>query len=298
MNFRDPSLLCIGECMVEMALRADGNYKMGFAGDTFNTAWYARKLLPEDWAVDYYTTLGDDAASAEMIAFVDRAGIGVASIDRIAGKTAGLYMIQLENGERSFSYWRENSAARQLAADPAKLQVSMAKAGIIYFSGITLAILSAADRDNLFAALTKARENGAILAFDPNLRPRLWPDIDSMCTAITQAATLADIVLPSYDDEADYFGDKSPADTANRYSAPLVIVKNGEGEMLIRDGDKTQTFTPKPISDVVDSTAAGDSFNAGFFAVLAAGGTVMDGVKKGAETSAKVIMQRGALVEV
>ena len=36
--------LSIGECMIEMALQEDGRYAMGYAGDTFNTAWYARRV--------------------------------------------------------------------------------------------------------------------------------------------------------------------------------------------------------------------------------------------------------------
>lgn len=297
MNFRSPSILCIGECMVEMAPLGDATYRMGFAGDTFNTAWYARKLMPTDWSVDYFTAVGDDAASAEMLEFIAKSDVGTDLITRLSGKTAGLYMIQLKDGERSFSYWRETSAARHLASDKAKLANSMATAGLIYVSGITLAILPPADRQNLFAALRAARIAGAIIAFDPNLRPRLWSDTQTMCAAITEAADLADILLPSFEDEAEFFGDKTPADTAARYAAPLIVVKNGEGEMLIRDDGITQTQNPTPIAEIVDSTAAGDSFNAGFFAVLAAGGSVMDGVRNGAEISAKVIMQRGALVD-
>ena len=298
MNFRDPSLLCIGECMVEMAPLGDSTYRMGFAGDTFNTAWYARKLMPADWSINYFTAVGDDVASGEMLDFMAASGVGTDAITRLPGKTAGLYMIQLKNGERSFSYWRETSAARQLAADSAKLASVMDDAGIIYFSGITLAILSPEHRQNLFTALKAARDSGAVIAFDPNLRPRLWTDTVTMCATITEAAALADIVLPSFEDEAEYFNDETPADTASRYVAQLVVVKNGEGEMLIRDGDASETYEPTPIADIVDSTAAGDSFNAGFFAKLASGGTVMDGIKTGAETSAKVIMQRGALVDI
>ncbi len=298
MKFRAPSLLCIGECMVEMAPLGDSTYRMGFAGDTFNTAWYARKLMPSDWNVDYFTAVGDDAASDEMLEFMAASGVRTDTITRLPGKTAGLYIIQLKDGERSFSYWRETSAARQLAADEGKLAEVMADAGIIYFSGITLAIMTHADRQHLFTSLKAARSAGAIVAFDPNLRPRLWPDTETMCAAITEAASLADIVLPSFEDEAQYFGDATPADTAARYAAPLVIVKNGEGEMLIHDGGITESFAPTPITDIVDSTAAGDSFNAGLFAVLASGGSVIEGVRKGAETSAKVIMQRGALVQL
>lgn len=296
MNFHTPTLLCIGECMVEMAPLGDSTYRMGFAGDTFNTAWYARKLFPEDWSVDYFTAVGDDSSTGEMLEFMEASNIGTDNITRLKGETVGLYMIQLKDGERSFSYWRNNSAARQLAANVERLTAITASAGIIYFSGITLAILSSEHRANLFLALKTARAAGAKIAFDPNLRPRLWTNNATMCATITEAAALSDIVLPSFEDEAIYFGDSTPTVTAARYAAPTVIVKNGENEVLIVEGGITQTYTPVSVENVIDSTAAGDSFNAGFFSALVAGGSAMDGVVKGARTSAKVITQRGALV--
>src|SRR5688572_29145322 len=66
----------IGECMIEMAGGSERQYRMGFAGDTLNTAWYLRALLPSDWQVDYVTALGDDLYSKEMRAFFAEAGIG------------------------------------------------------------------------------------------------------------------------------------------------------------------------------------------------------------------------------
>ncbi|MEO2038738.1 MAG: PfkB family carbohydrate kinase, partial [Martelella sp.] len=70
------NILSIGECMVEMAPRADGAYMRGFAGDTFNAAWYLAKLLPEDATVDYFTAVGTDAVSGEMLEFMERSGVG------------------------------------------------------------------------------------------------------------------------------------------------------------------------------------------------------------------------------
>lgn len=302
MIFRTQTLLSIGECMVEMAPTPDGTYKMGFAGDTFNTAWYAKKLFPTDWDVAYFTALGDDPASGEMLEFMNDADISTDHIQRITGKTVGLYMIQLKDGERSFAYWRETAAARLLARDVDRVSAAMRSAGIVYFSGITIAVLSAEDRETLCTALIQARAEGCIIVFDPNLRPRLWPDTKTMCEAVTQAAKCADIILPSFEDECAYFNDKTVEDTAARYrsaGAGMVIVKNGEDEMYIWDAETgPQTYAPIKITDVIDSTAAGDSFNAGFLSVLVAGGAVIDAVAAGAELSAKVIIKRGALVEV
>lgn len=302
MNFRNTSILSIGECMVELSATGANTYAMGFAGDTFNAAWYLRRLLPFDWDVSYFTALGTDRASDDMISFMNKSGINTSSIKRLSGKTAGLYMIQLNDGERSFSYWRDTSAARQLAQEADRLDAAMQSAGIVIFSGITMAILPPEGRDNLLSALARARADGCTIVFDPNLRPHLWPDTSIMCTEISRAAETADIVLPSFDDEKTFFGDNTPEDTAERYrdlGVGLVVVKNGFDEILVRDREnELLRFTPKRIEHPVDTTAAGDSFNAGFLSSLVAGGDIETAVRAGAALSAKVINHRGALVEI
>lgn len=82
-----------------------------------NTAWYLRQLFDETWNVEYFTALGTDPVSDSMQAFLTQSGILADNVIRLPGRQPGLYMIHLEEGERSFSYWRERSAATQLAAD-------------------------------------------------------------------------------------------------------------------------------------------------------------------------------------
>src|ERR1700754_2595901 len=171
--------------MVELSQAGDGLLRKGFAGDTFNTAWYARACLGPDWSVDYFTALGDDAMSDEMVAFIDKAGIGTSLIHRIKGRTPGLYMINLQNGERSFSYWRDSSAARSLAADPDRLREAVESAAVIYFSGITLAIIGD-DAPTLLAEIRRAKAGGKLTVFDPNIRPRLWQSYDHMHATISE----------------------------------------------------------------------------------------------------------------
>lgn len=295
-------IICIGEAMVEMAPSAvAGEYRMGFAGDTLNTAWYLRQALSEVWAVEYLTAVGEDAVSDRMIGFLQAAQIGTAHVARLAGRTVGLYLIELQDGERSFAYWRGQSAARLLAADAGLLARGLEGAGVVYLSGITLAILEGAGRGHLFAALAAARAAGARVVFDPNLRPRLWPDAATMCRVVMEAAALSDIVLPSHEDEATFFGDADVQATADRYAAAgagLVIVKNGGGEMLTRDEAAYASHAPEVVDTIVDTTAAGDSFNAGFLAAWLAGGDVAASVRAGAQLAARVIGQRGALCEL
>ncbi len=293
-------IVAIGECMVEMAPTAGaGTYQMGFAGDTMNTAWYLRGLLTLSDQVDFLSAVGTDAISDRMIGFLQNAGIGVDHIARRPDRTIGLYMIQLQNGERSFNYWRGQSAARRLAQDRNALTHALIGADIAYFSGITLAILPPSERANLLEALRDFRVTGGSVMFDPNLRPHLWETPDEMTQAVSEAAKVCDVVLPSFEDEAAWFSDADPVATAHRYAqrgAGTVVVKNGAGRILVLHDSGITEFDPVVVNNVLDSTAAGDSFNAGFLASRIAGQTVAQSVHAASALASKVIQHRGALV--
>lgn len=294
------SLLCLGECMVEMAPTATGDYRRGFAGDTFNTAWYARRLLPPDWTVAYGTCIGTDAVSDEMAAFMADQGIDTTALNRMSDRTVGLYMISLKDGERSFSYWRGQSAAKMLAADAGWLTSVLHGRRIIHFSAITLAILSPDHRAALCCALAQARAGGSLVAFDTNLRPRLWENPDAMRAGVHLGASVADIVLPSFDEETGLWGDTSPDDTIARYrdaGAACVVVKDGGGPVTLWSATGgTRQHAAAQVAQVIDTTAAGDSFAGAFIAHLAQGQSEDAAAQAAITLAARVIQARGALV--
>ncbi len=285
--------------MVEMAPDEGDLYAMGFAGDTFNTAWYVRRLVEERVEVSYFSAIGSDPISARMEAFMRDAGI-VPRLEARTDSTVGLYLISLADGERSFSYWREASAARHLHESLACIP-DLAAGDMVYFSGITMAILPDAGRRSLLGTLEDLRGRGVRVVFDTNLRPRLWSGAEDMRRWVTAAAGVSDIVLPSFDDEADVFGDGDPGQTAARYAAAgagMVAVKNGAGPAHLRSGDRVAEIVPEPVGEVIDTTAAGDSFNAAFLVALAAGRSAEEAVREGCRLAARVIARRGALVEL
>lgn len=295
-----PRILSIGEAMLELSSAGqDDLWRLGIAGDTLNTAWYLRRLLGDDARVDYFTRVGTGEFSQKMLDFLSAEGIGTDHIARDPAREIGLYAISLKDGERSFSYWRDTSAAKLLADDPAALDRALAGARIAYFSGISVAILSDQGRANLRAALDRARADGTMVVFDPNLRPRLWPDAAAMRAGIEAAASGADLVLPSFDDEATHFGDADAGATIRRYlalGAGHVVVKNGGGPMWF-DGNQGAGALPDLTPDApVDTTAAGDSFNAGYLAAMLQGAACADAIRAGHALSRQVIRHRGALV--
>ncbi|MEQ1771566.1 MAG: sugar kinase [Devosia sp.] len=294
-----PRFVSVGECMIEMSGGEEGTYRLGYAGDTLNTAWYARARLPKDWDVDYVTALGDDMYSQQMVEFLAGNGIGIGHIQKIAGRRPGLYLIHQRDGDRHFTYWRGQSAAKSMADNPEALVEAMTGAGIVYFSGISLAILGPRARGRLMKAIHLAREGGARVVFDPNERPALWTSPRVMGSVITSASILADVVLPTFPDEQALFGDDTPEAVAERYmswGAEEVVVKNGGEPAFVASRETRGSVPPKPGAKSVDPTGAGDSFNGAYLAARAQGASPLEAAEKAHATAAIVIGHKGALV--
>jgi 2-dehydro-3-deoxygluconokinase len=292
-------VVCIGECMVEFLRQDDGLWRQGFAGDSLNVAWAMRALLPADTKVDYLTRVGTDALSEAMLDMLRGAGIGTETIARDPKRTVGLYTIQTaSDGERSFSYWRSDSAARGLAEDAGHLAAALAATDLVYLSGITLAILPPPDRDRLMVALGKRGTRPFKVAFDPNIRPRLWPDLKTATDVVTRMAELADILLPTHEDEHLAFGDADAGVTLARYrglGVPEVVVKDGK-QPTIFECNSEVGIRPVVPAIAVDTTGAGDSFNGAYLTARLAGATVSEAIAQAQRVSAAVVAQRGALL--
>ena len=287
----------IGEAMVELSPAAEGLYRLGFAGDTFNTVWHMAQLLGYRASVGFCTRIGTDALSDRFAGELAADGLDPAVIGRDEARHMGLYLIELSGTERSFQYWRGESAARKLADQPARIEGSLVGASLIHVSGITLAILAPPARERLCRALTAARRAGARVSFDPNVRPALWPSLDAARTAILAMVGMADIVLPSFDDERLLWGDASPADTVRRYrdrGVAETVVKNGSGPVLCAMPGEQHWLPTPPVLGIVDTTGAGDAFNAGYLAARCHGLGQGEAVAAGQSVSAEVLKSAGA----
>lgn len=290
-------IAAIGECMVELSGQAGPTWRMGYGGDTFNTLWTIRALSPSHH-VDYVSAFGDDPFSQGQIAFFREHDIGIASSPVIPGARPGLYAIRLNGAERSFTYWRGDAAARQLASNPATLAKSLEERTLVYFSGITLAILDPAGRRTLLQAIAAARAQGSHIAFDPNYRPRLWPDAAAARAAIDEGLKVADLVLPTFTDEQELYGDATPEATLQRLEragVAEIVVKNGEREALISHYDNIFTVPATHIAAPIDTTGAGDAFNGGYLSARLLGQSPRDSARRAHRVAAAVVQVRGAL---
>ncbi len=294
-----PRIACIGECMIELSQidLGSGAAHVGFAGDTFNTAVYLTRLGCE---VSYVTVLGTDSFSTRMLQMMAAEGIDTGLVGRHDSRLPGLYAIETDDaGERSFRYWREASAARMLFSGAGARLEDLARFEVIYLSGITLAILPPERRAALIAACGDLLRQGRQVVFDPNHRPRLWPEeavARASFDAMWRASSLA---LPSYDDEARLYPALAPRDVVARIAAlglGEVVLKNGaEGPLIGVAGGLTQTALPK-VARVVDTSGAGDSFNAGYLAARLAGQGPLAAAAAGHRLASVVIGHHGAVI--
>ncbi|MCZ4282722.1 sugar kinase [Kiloniella laminariae] len=303
------SIGIIGECMVELFRAEESSqqnelFKKRFGGDTYNTAYYLAQCARGNMEVSYITALGDDSLSCEMIDTFAAAGVGTDLIEKIPGAVPGLYMIQTdEKGERSFLYWRAQAPARQLfqTAFSEQLKAGLMQKDWLCFSGITLAILYPEGREELFQLCRDFRAKGGKIAFDSNYRPRLWQDSDEAKYVLNQAYSLCDLALPSHDDEKLLFGLENTDQSIQRISklgVHEIVLKNGsESVTIYTDGD-VQIFPVETASVIKDTTAAGDSFNAGYLWARLSGKEIGVSAATAGEIARQVIAQQGAIVPI
>jgi 2-dehydro-3-deoxygluconokinase len=300
MTDKQRRVVCVGEVMVELARGSDGRFGLAYGGDTFNTAVYLARAGVD---VAYATALGDDPYSDGIAALAAAEGVGADLIVRVPGRMPGLYLIETDpGGERRFYYWRETSPARELFELPQWSAVAdgLLTAGLIYFSGVTLSLYSNNGLGRLLAVVEMARKNGAKIAFDGNFRPRGWKgDVNRTRTVFMEALKRVDIALPTFDDEALLWGDASPEATVERLQAfgiGEIAVKNGPNSALVATGGGREQVPVPQIVEPVDTTAAGDSFNAAYLAARLAGEAPAPAAATAHLLASEVIRHRGAIV--
>jgi 2-dehydro-3-deoxygluconokinase len=293
----------IGECMIELRHRSAGDLELGFGGDTLNTAAYlARLTRGREVSVDYVSALGDDAYSDQMLAAWQAEGIGTGLVARLPGRLPGLYTIRTDaRGERSFTYWRSASAAREMLADGRAERLRQALGGydLLYVSGVTLSVLDEPQRAALMALADGLRAEGGRVAFDSNYRPVGWPDRDAARRAFDAMLTRTDIALPTLDDDRALFGvadAAAAADRLHRLGVAEVAIKLGPDGCFLSSARGSGAVATEPVRAVVDSTAAGDSFNAGYLAARLLGAAPEAAARLGNRLAARVIAHRGAVV--
>lgn len=295
-----PQFWAIGECMLELREEGADLLRKHAAGDTYNCAVYVKRLLPA-LAVRYVSALGDDALSAALRADMHRHDIDHALVDTVAGRLPGMYLIETgAGGERTFRYWRAQSAARAMlgASHLAQVQQALPECAILLLTGITLAILDDERRAALLGLAGQVRAQGGWVVLDSNYRAALWePDLAR--TWLERALGVCSHALLSADDEALLYGDVDAAATLARVqnaSGAEVVIKMGAAGSLLGGPGRAPERVPACPAQALDTTAAGDSFNAAYLAARWSGQSPRLAAEAGARLAAAVVSQAGAII--
>ncbi|AKH63431.1 MULTISPECIES: sugar kinase [Photorhabdus] len=297
----------LGECMIELNGAPFGTMHQTFGGDALNSAVYLARASQQKIAVNFVTALGMDSLSEGMIKHWQDEGIHTHLVLRDPAHQPGLYLIQLdEQGERTFLYWRNDSAARYMVCHPDFFSViqSLQQMDVIYLSGISLAILPADDREILLNLLAELAAQGKTIVFDSNYRPALWESVAETQACYQKLLSFTSLALVTDDDEGNLWGNKSVTEIMTRLKRSGVkeaIVKVGAAGCYYQNlvqGMPIEQVPTDPVGKVVDTTAAGDAFNAGFLAGYLTDCSVQQAIKMGHGLAGIVIQHKGAIIPI
>jgi 2-dehydro-3-deoxygluconokinase len=281
--------------MIELSRGEGDGWRLGHGGDTLNTAIHMARMGCD---VRYLTALGDDPFSTTLRTDWAKEGIDTALIQTDASRMPGLYAITTDAvGERSFAYWRGQSAARRTLSLPGSGAVvaAAADADLLLFSLITLAILEEEGRERLFDLAARVRAGGGRVAFDGNYRPRLFADRDEAQDLCRRGIAVCDIGLPTLEDEMMLEGVTSAEAVQARWrglgATELVVKLGGEGCLLTQVGlvPPPQFLAPR------DTSGAGDAFNAGYLAARMQGFAPAEAAIRGHRLAGWTVMRPGAI---
>ena len=296
------NIAIIGECMVELQ-KKDGQLRQSFGGDTLNTALYLSRLTKaHDIKTSYITALGNDPFSKEMLSAWQEEGIDTSLVLTVSGKQPGIYYIETdETGERYFHYWRNEAAAKFMFEqnESPVLIDTLYSYDAVYLSGITLAILTEEGKRQLFAFLEHFKAQGGKVIFDNNYRPKLWEGRENAMFWYLKMLKFTDIALLTFEDEQMLYGDEHLEQCIDRTSSlgvDEIIIKRGSKDCLVVANGEAQYVAPNKVDNVIDTTAAGDSFSAGFLAKRLTGGSVAESAYFGHCIAGTVIQHKGAII--
>ncbi|MCC2605169.1 sugar kinase [Planctobacterium marinum] len=293
------TIYLLGECMVELRATDDTTMKQSFAGDIYNCAVYLKRTFNQI-NTGIVTAVGQDKLSDRMLQQFQQEQLDSSLVFKAKDKHPGIYLIETDSaGERSFSYWRKDSAARKVCdfLNDAEL-AQIAQSDMLFFSGIALGVIEEPSRELFWRKLEKLKAQGVTLVFDPNYRASMWQNPEEAAQSFHRAFQLADIAMPGVEDLEVLFQVNSAQQVmafCQQYELKEIVVKNGPQSVLTFDGESLLNHVITPVKNVVDTTSAGDAFDGVYLGSRLSGKSISEAVSFAAKAAGIVIQFPGAI---
>ena len=274
------------------------NIKINFGGDTYNSAVYFSRLTNNKTNTFYSTALGKDNFSKKMISRFKNENIKCDYIRTDGENPPGLYSIEInEKGERSFSYWRDQSPSKYifLGSKGKKLVKDINNADVFYYTGISAGILDEKQRKDLI----KIGSTATICGFDFNYRSQLHYNKKVSQLLFNEINNRVDIHFVSFDDARELFKIKNPLEIFEIINEKknLILIRYKNSIIFKNKQQEIKTVTV-PHGKVVDTTAAGDAFNGSFLAIMNNNKniSVEENILMSHSVTREVIKHKGAII--
>lgn len=290
----------IGECMIELTNIDNKKYSLSVAGDTLNFCFYLNKEL---FKVFYFTAIGNSDISKEALIFFQKNNINTQLVHKDLSNEIGLYIIKnKKSGEKKFYYWRDNSAAKYYLNNLKlkKIYKKIYNFDFLYLTGITLSLIEKKNLNNLIDFINFCKSKNCKIIFDLNLRIKRWNKKD-LLSFFKKILLKVDILFASGEDIKLWKGNDNIITFLN------IIKKNKISHGIYRKNAKYNysflnknkyVVQNKILNKVVDTSGAGDGYNAAYLNNFIQTNDPKKALKAASKIGAKIIMKKGAIVDV
>ena len=286
-------LIGIGECLVEFNALGNGLYQLGYSGDVLNALSCAGRL---GLSTGLISAIGNDAFSEELRGILNSERIDLSQTPVLEGKANGVYFVHVnESGGPAYHFLRKDSAATEtFVLQPMSELIHYARSGsVLLLSSIPLAVMK--ERGKIFDLL-RAVKGETVICYDLNIRKALWNDSSELSSILDELAPLADALFVTDEDDEFLFGPRDGETAIRDYRARgfshVIFRRGGEPTVVGYRGDIFEVPVPR-VSNIVDTTGAGDAFNAGFIAAMLKGHPPYECTAMGNAAAASSIGSRG-----
>lgn len=297
-------VLFVGEAMLELVNISQNMLAKSYAGDVYNTSVYMKRAYP-NLSTSFLSAVGQDLVSQEFVQKAKDEQVNTQAIGVSEHHHLGTYMVVNDDtGERSFIYWRSDSAAKSMMStlsseQNAFIQTEFGQQSVVFFSGITIAILHPSEREQFWELLERLQQAGALIVFDPNYRPALWESSSLAKQTIEKAFALSDWLMPGVDDFKALYGMTTVdecLDFCQQFNFNELVLKQGEKSVHVVNGDGHSEFDIIKSNNVVDTTSAGDAFNGIYLGARLENASPKIATKLANYAASKVIETPGAIM--